>query len=228
MSFGNKKSSSLGEQKEIKPPTLSTPFGSVKGKTSGDISYRPSYLPGQKASMSTASQAFSNMLGSIPQETDFNAAFDNPMYGTLSQLMRSDLGREADEARRTLTQQQAARGNLNNSSGIYAQQLMERNIGNTLADNLLKARLGAFDAYRQNMQDSMNRASFFQNALGTTQAQILRPLEIYQGIAPLGMQTQQYNNALNQMPQQNSPGLFSQIMSASGSVVPKLLAGGGN
>lgn len=226
MSFGKKKSSGGGDKKEIKPPTLSTPFGSVRGSTSGNISLRPKYLPGQQESMSTASQAFSDMLGSIPRQTDFNAAFDNPMYGTLSQLMRSDLGREADEARRTLAQQQAARGNLNNSSGIYAQQLMERNIGNTLADNLLKARLGAFDAYNQNIQNAMNRASFFQNALGTTQAQILRPLEIYQGIAPLGMQTQQYNNALNQMPQQSGGGLFSSIMSATGGALPKLMAGG--
>lgn len=224
MGFGKKKSSG-GDKKEVKPPTLSTPFGRVSGNTSGAISLRPTYLPGQKESMNTASQAFSQMLSNIPRETDFNAAFNNPVYDTLSNLMRSSLGQESEEARKTLLQQQAARGNLSNSSGIYAQQLLEKNIGQTMADNLLKARMGAFDAYNQNLQNSMNRASFFQNALGTTQAQLLRPLEIYQGVAPLGFQAQQYNNTLGQAPQQSS-GLFSSIMGAAGGVLPKLMAGG--
>lgn len=224
MSFGKKRSSS-GSSKKIRTPNLNTPFGNIRGSTSGSVSVIPEYLPGQEEAINTASQSFGTMLAGIPTSTDFNAAFNNPMYDTLAQLQRSALGKEADEARRRLSQQQAARGNLSNSSGIYAQSLLENNIANTLADNLLKARLGAFDAYNQDLANQINRATFFQNALAGQQNMMLRPLEIYQGIAPLGAQIQQYNN-----PQQVSGGggggLFSSIMGSVGGAIPKLLAGG--
>lgn len=232
MSFGKKKkSSSSNNENTIRAPHLRTPFGSVTGNKKGDIRLTPKFQPGQEAAMADASASLGQIISGMPTTTDINQAFNNPFYDTLSQLQRNELGQEAEQARKALTEQQAARGNLNNSSGLYAQSLLERNIGDTLANNLLKARLGAFDAYNQNISNMMNRGAFFQNAMAGLQNLALRPLEIYQGIAPLGTQIQQYNNQANLMNQARQGGgggggLFSSLMGSAGQLIPGLLSGG--
>jgi hypothetical protein len=224
MVFGKKKSSS--ENNKLSMPTMTTPFGQVKGNSSGAVQLRPYFLPGQEESMNTASTNFGEAMRGVPTSLNINEAFDNPISRTLMELTRSDMGREAERARLNLNQTQAARGNLNNSSGLYAQSLLDDNIFRGLSDNLLKGRLAGFDAYRGNIQDQMNRASFFQNALTTTQNQILEPLRLYQGIAPISNQLQMYNNPAQAQGGGGGSGLFSSLMSSAGGMIPKLLAGG--
>lgn len=221
MSFGKKKQQ---DKKDLRMPTLSTPFGTVKGGKKGSVSLSPSYLPGQQQAMYDASSMFGQSLQGMPTSTNVQQAFDNPFSDALMSLARSDVGREAEDARRQLTAQQAARGDLRNSSGLYAQSLLDRNIGNTMADAMLKARLGGFDAYSQNENQNIQRATFFQNAMAALQNQMLEPLRIYQGIAPTSNQLQMAN--MGQQQQKSGGGLFSSAIGAFGGAIPKLFAGG--
>jgi hypothetical protein len=226
MSFGGK--SSTPSVKTARPAQLFTDFGNVTGKNAQSMRLETKYMPGQQEAMQGASQSLADIVAKTPTSTNVNEAFDNPFYGALSGLMKSDLGQQADEARRNLAQQQAARGNFNNSSGIYAQQLQEKNIGTQLTDALLKSRLGAFDAYSQNETQNMQRGAFFQNIMSALQSMAMEPLRMYSGVAPglnqISLANMGAQNAANASG--GGGGMFSSIMSAMGGAAPKLMAGG--
>jgi hypothetical protein len=228
MSFGGK--SSTPKTQTARPAQLFTDFGKVTGKDSRSMRLTTKYMPGQKEAMQGASQSLADVVSGMPTSTNVNEAFDNPFYGALSGLMKSDLGQQADEARRNLSQQQAARGNFNNSSGIYAQQLQEKNIGSQLTDALLKSRLGAFDAYSQNQTQNMQRGAFFQNVMSALQSMAMEPLRMYSGVAPglnqISLANMQAQNAANASQGGGGGGMFSSLMSSMGGALPKLMAGG--
>lgn len=227
MSFGGK--DNKPSVKTARPAQLYTDFGNVTGKNARSMRLTTKYMPGQQEAMQGASQSLADIVAKTPTSTNINEAFDNPFYGALSGLMKSDLGQQADEARRNLAQQQAARGNLNNSSGIYAQQLQEKNIGQQLTDALLKSRLGAFDAYSQNQQQNMQRGAFFQNIMSALQSMAMEPLRMYSGVAPglnqISLANMQAQNAANASGG-GGGGMFSSLMSSMGGALPKLFAGG--
>lgn len=192
MSFGKKEKAKTIAAPKSQTPEMFTPFGTV-GANKNDITYTPNYLLGQKEALNTSSSKFNDVLGGMNTSTDINQAFNNPFYDTISQLMMGDINRNADQQRKTLAKQLAARGSLHNSSGIYAQALQGRDIASTTNDALLKARLGAYDSYRQNEQDNMARGQFFQSATTNGINQVLEPLRMYSSVSAPMLQTNQAN-----------------------------------
>lgn len=147
-----------------------------------DSEYFPDYrdqLRNTQIGLNAMSRSFMN------RPSDMTSVFqNNPFTDVLRESFSQPILQRQEDQRRNMMRELASRGILDDSSGIYARALQNRDFNDELAQSDRAAQLGGFNAYLQEEQQRMALMAALRNEIGGNIETQMAPLK-----ASLGLQS---------------------------------------
>lgn len=226
MSFNKNKSKESSKQKSSSTRQnfdLSTPFGDTT--TSGkQITFDPSFFPGQQQGLDTASLNIQQLLGGFDPNQSAESALSGQVHQNNRQFLQAPILKRQRDSAKELQNQLASRNQLGGSLEALFKTEQQRQFGDQLDEADLQAGNLAIDIQNRDLTNQLALLTALRGDIGASVGQTLTPLQLALGAPEFNITGTQRGTAQGS----SSPSIldrYNQQVQANARVVAAIIGG---